>query len=138
MSDHETVHTTFTLERVYPAPPAAVFAAWADRRTKARWMAGSADADLELDFRVGGVEVARGRAEGGPALTFTSHFHDVVDDERIVYSSTMHAEGRGITTVSVTSVELEPATGEQGGGTRLVLTQQGTATQLDALGVVLA
>ena len=109
-------------------------------------MAGSADAEVEL-------EVARGGPERGPALTFTSHFHDVVADERIVYSSTMHVEGRGITTVSVTSVELEPVPAEQGGGTRLVLTQQGTyldgneepawreqgtATQLDALGDVLS
>ena len=145
----ETVHSTFTVERTYPVAPSAVFAAWADQRTKARWMAGTPDADHELDFRVGGLEVARARPEGVPALTFTSTYQDIVADERIVYSSTMHAEGPGVTTVSVTSVELE----EVAEGTRLVLTEHGVfldgheepswrergpTLQLDALGEALS
>ena len=145
----ETVHHTFTVERTYPVPPAAVFAAWADQPTKARWMAGTPDADHELDFRVGGVEVARARPEGGAALTFTSTYHDIVDGERLVYSSTMHAQGPGVTTVTVTSVAFE----EVVDGTRLVLTEQGvyldghedpewrergTSLQLDALGSALS
>ena len=36
-------HATFTLERVYPAPPQRVFAAWSDPAAKARWFAGEKD-----------------------------------------------------------------------------------------------
>ncbi|SDE49876.1 hypothetical protein SAMN05216270_12458 [Glycomyces harbinensis] len=35
MNDHSVKHGTFTLERTYAASPAAVFAAWSDRDTKA-------------------------------------------------------------------------------------------------------
>jgi uncharacterized protein YndB with AHSA1/START domain len=55
MSDRSTVHTTFTLERTYPAPPTRVFQAWADPEVKARWFAGNPE-DYELDFRPGGTE----------------------------------------------------------------------------------
>jgi uncharacterized protein YndB with AHSA1/START domain len=30
MTDRHVTHATFTLERIYPASPARVFAAWAD------------------------------------------------------------------------------------------------------------
>jgi uncharacterized protein YndB with AHSA1/START domain len=50
-------HGTFTLERVYPAPPARVFAAWADPGAKAQWFGGQ---DFSLDFRVGGTETNAG------------------------------------------------------------------------------
>ncbi len=136
-------HATFTLERHYPVPPARVFAAWADVAAKARWFAGPG-AEHDLDFRVGGRELNQGRHGDGPLLTFDSRYHDIVQDERIVFSSTLSA-GDTLATVSLTSVELSP----DGDGTRLVLTeqgthldghedpawrQQGTAAQLDALG----
>ncbi len=37
MTDRCVIHSTFSLERIYPAPPARVFAAWADPVAKARW-----------------------------------------------------------------------------------------------------
>lgn len=112
-------HATFSLERRYDAPPARVFAAWADPVAKARWFGGEQHA---LDFRVGGREVNRGKPDDGPVLTFTSVYHDIVADERIVYASTLCA-GETLTTVSTTTVEFRPA---PGGGTVLVLTEQGT------------
>ncbi|HEX4725349.1 MAG TPA: SRPBCC family protein [Pseudonocardiaceae bacterium] len=138
-------HTTFTLERVYPVSPSRVFAAWADPAAKARWLGGPVATHHELDFRVGGREIVRGRHEGGPELTFESHYQDIVPDERIVFASTMRTE-TDLATVSVTTVELEPAATI---GTRLLLTQysafldgheepawreQGTGDQLTALG----
>ncbi|GAA4535227.1 SRPBCC family protein [Amycolatopsis samaneae] len=112
-------HATFSLERRYPAPPARVFAAWSDVAAKARWFGAE---HHELDFRVGGREVNRGRnAEGGPLLTFDATFHDIVADERIAYSGTMSADDT-IVTMSLTTVEFAP----DGEGTRLVLTEQGT------------
>lgn len=113
-------YATFTLDRAYAAAPARVFAAWADPSVKARWFAGPAG-EHELDFTVGGREVSHGRPGDGPLLTFESRYHDIVPDERIVYSSTMSA-GDTVTTVSITTVEFVA----DGDGTRLVLTQQGT------------
>jgi uncharacterized protein YndB with AHSA1/START domain len=120
MTDRSVTHATFSLERIYEVPPARVFAAWAAPDAKARWFAGPA-AEHELDFRVGGQEVNRGRHEDGSLLTFQSVYHDIVPDERIVYASALHA-GETLATVSLTTVEFSSA----GDGTRLMLTEQGT------------
>ena len=130
MIDRYVTHATFTLERLYPVPPARVFAAWADPAAKARWFA-TAGGEHELDFWVGGREVNRGRQGDGPLLKFESHYQDIVQDERIVYSSTLHSEQTlitvSLTTVSLTTVSLTTAEADRGdGGTRLVLTEQGT------------
>ena len=106
-------YATFTLDRRYAASPAQVFAAWADPAAKAGWFGGT---EHTLDFRVGGQEVNR-----GDRFTFTSDYRDIVADERIVYTSTLH-EGADLATVTLTTVELEP----DGDGTRLVLTEQGS------------
>ncbi|WIX79430.1 SRPBCC domain-containing protein [Amycolatopsis carbonis] len=106
-------HSTFTLERHYPASPARVFAAWADPAAKASWFGA---ADHSLDFRVGGRETNR-----SGDLSFTADYHDIVDGERIVYAGALSGPA-GLATVSITTVELVP----DGTGTRLVLTEQGT------------
>ncbi|MFC6023343.1 SRPBCC family protein [Plantactinospora solaniradicis] len=122
MTDQSVTHATFSLERSYPVPPARVFAAWADPDAKARWFAGPGSEGHELDFRIGGREVNRGRHEDGGTLTFESVYHDIVPNERIVYASALHA-GQTLATVSLTTVEFVPA-GD--GGTRLHLTEQAT------------
>ena len=40
MTQRSVTHSTFVLERVYEAPPARVFAAWADPAIKALWFGG--------------------------------------------------------------------------------------------------
>ena len=142
MTDRYITHATFSIERVYRASPQRVFAAWADPAAKARWFAGPGS-EHQLDFRVGGREVARGR-QGGAVLAFESVYRDLVPGERIVYSSVLSSDER-VATVSITTVEF----GAEGEGTRLVLTEQGTfldgleqptwrergtSDQLDALG----
>lgn len=118
--DRSVTHATFSLERRYPVPAAQVFAAWADPAAKASWFA-SGPTSHQLDFRVGGKETTRGGPPGGPAMTFESFYRDIVSGERIVYSSTLSADD-DVATVSVTTVEFEPADG----GTRLLLTEQAT------------
>jgi uncharacterized protein YndB with AHSA1/START domain len=120
MTDHCVTHASFSIERSYSAPVGQVFAAWADPGAKARWFAGP-DSEHQLDFRVGGREIARGQGQDGTELTFESCYHDVVPGERIVYTSVLSA-GPRVATVSITTVELSAA----GNGTRLVLTEQGT------------
>lgn len=147
MTERSVKHSTFSLERTYPAPVAQVFQAWADPDAKARWFGGEGR-EHRLDFRVGGVEVNTGRADNGKVLTFESHYHEIVPQERIVYSSTLSADGV-VATVSVTTIELR----EEGDKTRLFLVEQdtfldehelpswreqGTSTWLDALGAELA
>jgi uncharacterized protein YndB with AHSA1/START domain len=142
MSEHSIVHATFTLERSYPAPVARVFQAWAARQIKVRWFAGNA-ADYELDFRPGGIE--RNRAVlSGKQITWEALYHEIVPDERIVYTGVL-SEGETTATLSLTTVEFAA----EGDGTKLVLVEagafldgreqpawreQGTADWLDALG----
>lgn len=116
-------HATFVIERTYDAPPARVFAAWADPVAKARWFScldPSVAVHQELDFRVGGREVNRVAAPGGPVHAMDARYHDIVADRRIVYSYAMHV-GDARLSVSLVTVELEPA----GAGTRLRFTEQG-------------
>lgn len=123
MTERTATHASFTLERVYDAPPARVFAAFADSSVKAQWFAGPAEwgrSEREMDFRVGGREFDRGGPPGGPQSTFVSHYYDIVTDERIVYAYEMYLDDARIS-VSLATIELQP----DGSGTRLVLTEQG-------------
>lgn len=142
-----SMHSTFTIERLYPASPERVFAAWQDPRIKARWFAGPGTAH-DMDFRVGGTETVQERRPGGDELRFTSTYQEIRPGEMILYSSTMH-RGRTLGTVSVTTAEFV----RQDSGTRLVLTEHGvyltdweepaareagTTAWLDQLGALLA
>ncbi len=116
-------HDTFFIERTYDVPVALVFRAWADPMLKARWFAGSADAlgaGYELDFRVGGREANRGGPPGGPLYTYESKFHDIVPEQRIIYTYEMYADENRIS-VSVATVQFH----SQDAMTQLVLTEQG-------------
>lgn len=142
MPERSIVHSTFTLERIYPVPVPLVFEAWADPQIKARWFAGN-PADYQLDFRVGGLE--RNRAvHDGKTITWESLYREIVTDERLVYTSVLAEDGT-VATVSLATVEFRP----DESGTRVVLVEagayldereqpawreQGTGDWLDALG----
>src|SRR2546429_523910 len=150
MTERSVTHATFVVERTYDAPPARVFAAWANPAAKARWFAGPDEwgpGEHELDFRVGGREISRGGPKGGPVHAFDGRYHDIVPDQRIVYTYDMHLDDTRIS-VSLATVELKPA----GTGMRLTFTEQGafldghdtpaqreqgTGALLDALGAEL-
>jgi uncharacterized protein YndB with AHSA1/START domain len=121
------VHNTFTIDRHYKATPDRLFAAFADPAQKRRWFVEAGGHQVErydLDFRVGGREVASFRHSGGPVdgLVFTadSVYLVIVPGSRIVFTSTMMMAGACISATLVT-VELFP----EGGATRLLLTHQG-------------
>jgi uncharacterized protein YndB with AHSA1/START domain len=118
MTDRSVKHSTYTLERIYAARPAAVFAAWADPAKKVRWFAPEGDF-YSLDFRVGGTEAVHGGTAG--ELYARSEYHDIVTDERIVYTTSLFTNDV-LSTVSLTTVLFAC----EGDGTRLVLIEQGT------------
>ena len=120
MTERSVVHSTFTVERTYDRPPADVFAAWSDPAVKGRWFGGGTDetpVDLDTDFRVGGLETDRG--EPG---AYEARYHDIVPDERIVFTYDLTLGG-SLVSVSLATVEFHPADG--GTGTQLTYTEHG-------------
>lgn len=123
MTGRSAQHGTFTIDRTFDAAPPRVFRAFADPVAKARWFIGPKEwgrFEHRLDFRVGGREANRGGPQGGEAHAFEAVYHDIVENQRIIYSYDMHIGARRIS-VSLATIEFRP----QGAGTRLVFTEQG-------------
>jgi uncharacterized protein YndB with AHSA1/START domain len=117
------VHAQFSIERQYNCSPSHAFRGFADPELKRQWFANPTDGQdpiWELDFRVGGGEVSGNRLPDGRVALFRSAYHDIVEDERIVFAYDLLLDER-LTSVSVTTVEFF---GEEG-GTRLLFTEQG-------------
>jgi len=145
------VHATFHLRRTYDAPVARVWTALTDEAAKQKWFAGPPGRweplERHVDVRVGGSERLKGRWEGGVVTTFDATYHDVIPNERLVYSYEMHLDDKKIS-VSLATVQLRA----EGRKTTVMVTEQGafldgyddagsreqgTGHLLDALGALL-
>jgi uncharacterized protein YndB with AHSA1/START domain len=117
-------HATFHLERSYDAPVARVWKALTDEAAKQKWFGGTPGSwellERHMDVRVGGREWLKGRWEGGMVSTFEAIYHDVIPNERLVYSYEMHLDDKKIS-VSLATLQLKAA----GGKTTLMVTEQG-------------
>ena len=123
MAERSVTHSTFVIKRHFDAAPARVFNAFADPKAKARWFAGPPEwtsSKFEMDFRVGGRDFSRVGPPGGTVHAFSAIYHDIVPNERIVFSYDMHLDETRVS-VSLTTVELKP----DGAGTSLTFTEQG-------------
>jgi uncharacterized protein YndB with AHSA1/START domain len=118
------VHATFHLERTYDAPVARVWKALTDEAAKQKWFSGPAGRwellERHMDVRVGGSELLKGRWEGGVVSTFDATYHDVIPNERLLYSYVMHLNDKKIS-VSLATLQLKA----NGGTTILMVTEQG-------------
>jgi len=119
------VHATFHLERTYEAPVALVWKALTDEAAKQKWFGGSPGRwellERHMEVRVGGRERLRGRWEGGVVSTFDAIYHDVIPNERLVYTYQMHLDDKKISVVSLATIQLKAA----GGKTTLMVAEQG-------------
>ena len=128
MEERSVTHSTFVIERSYPATPERVFAAFSDPNKKRRWFVESGGHEVEhyeLDFRVGGKERARFRfKEGTPMKGMTctndTSYQDIVPGRRVVIASTMTI-GEKCISASLGTFEFLPSDK----GTDLIFTHQG-------------
>ena len=128
MPDRSVTHSTFVIERTYPAQPSRVFAAFANRDHKRRWYAEHENMDLEefeMDFRVGGGDQVRYRFRAGtpfPGAVLVNHttYLDIVLDRRIVIAYSMTLGDKPFS-ASLATFEFLAS----GKGTGLIFTEQG-------------
>lgn len=123
MTQRNTTHATFVIEREYKAAPARVFDAFANPQSKVQWFGGPEaweKSNHKLDFRVGGKESVSGGPVGGTVHSYTAEYWEIVPNARIVSSYEMHLDAKRIS-VSLATMEFKPS----GAGTLFVLTEQG-------------
>ena len=115
----ECAERVLVIERIFDAPPSLVFKAWTDPKQVAQWWGpkGFTNPVCEMDARPGGALRIVMRAPDGAEHPMTGVFREVVEPERLVFTSmALDAAGNpiidGLTTVTFA---------EHGGKTKLAL-----------------
>jgi uncharacterized protein YndB with AHSA1/START domain len=111
------IHTSFTIERTYPVPPARLFRALSEPASKRRWFAEGEGFIIDtytLDFQIGGFERCRFRfGADGPPMTLDSVYLDIVKDARIAFAYAMTIGGEPMSS-SLGTMELVSEPGKTG------------------------
>jgi uncharacterized protein YndB with AHSA1/START domain len=124
-------HSTFTLERSFPATPERVFSAFSDPAKKIRWYADGRSMEVlefTMDFRVGGhdctrYQTAKDSPLQGVVLRYDTHYLEIQPGRRIVIGYTAGRETAGVNqpfSASLATFELMPSDA----GTDLLFTEQ--------------
>ena len=122
MAERSVTHSTFVIERTYPALPERVYAAFSDPGKKRKWFAEGEESEIEhyaLDFREGGHEEVHFRAKNGWKFTNHTIYQDIQPNRHIVFAYTMSMGDKRISSSQAT-VEFLP----MDKGTNLVFTEQ--------------
>ena len=122
MIQRSAAHTSFVIEREFPAPPARVFSAWSDADARLSWSDCHTDAresEFSKDFRHGGHERYRVILADGLRISIEKVFFDIVPDQRIIFGYDI-VIGERRASASLVTVSFEPSRK----GTRMTYTEQ--------------
>jgi uncharacterized protein YndB with AHSA1/START domain len=122
MTERSVSHTSFVIERDFPAPPARVFNAWSDPDAKLSWSDCHTDAresEFSMDFRHGGHERYRVRLPDGLLIAVEKVFFDIVPDRRIIFGYDILIGDKRVS-ASLVTVSFEPSRK----GTHMTYTEQ--------------
>lgn len=117
-------NATFTIDRMVKAPPERVFAAYTSLEAKSAWFKTPSECETlvrDFDFRIGGTERFHARWPSGLVTDFQATYHDIVPNERIILVYDLFHNGDKLS-VSLQTLEFRA----EGGGTRLIHTEQGS------------
>lgn len=111
-----------TMERIYNATPARVFAAWSNAKARERWGRPNDEEIIvydQADFRVGGEDVSRCGPKGDLRWLARVRYMEIIQDTRIVMAEHVSEAGTAKASALIT-VEFEPV----GKATKLTLSLQ--------------
>lgn len=113
-----------TISRVFDAPRALVFRAWADPQHLARWWGprGYSAPRCEMDFRPGGAYRILMRSGEGREVVWQGVCREIVEPERLVLTAKINEAADGALVSSETVLTVTFA--DEAGKTRLTLHQE--------------
>src|SRR5467141_1222982 len=115
----EFAERVLVIERIFDAPPNLVFKAWTDPKQVAQWWGpkGFTNPVCDLDVRPGGAIRIHMRGPDGTVYPMTGVYNEVVEPERLVFTSAaLDADGNPMFEV-LTTVTFA----EQSGKTKQIL-----------------